>query len=357
MTEIPLFSLTAADIFVRAVGVGELLLIVVLLFRWPLHRTQIVQLCLVISIAAYLLLTAPVPDADYGILRNVLLVLTDSFVYLAWYLAMTSFDDEFEQERWPTWLKVVLVGYGLLFVYFLGVTGGIGFFHDAIHGIALVLMVHIIYVAVQGFNNDLIDSRRRIRILIVVVAVGYSMFLVVLEFMNENIRNDAVFSLVNSAVLCLSVLVVARRLLQSKPGVIVKGGRESAVESELLSDQDVPEEFAELKRRLDDFIDSRLYQQSELSISAMARQLKCPDHHLRRLINRVLGFRNFNAFLNDLRVQDAAIRLRDPELSSKPILTIALELGYGSIGPFNRAFKAAFGQTPSDFRQAVQNRR
>ncbi len=35
-----------------------------------------------------------------------------------------------------------------------------------------------------------------------------------------------------------------------------------------------------------------------------------------------------------------------------PILTIALDLGYGSIGPFNRAFKAAVGVPPSAYRAA-----
>jgi len=34
-----------------------------------------------------------------------------------------------------------------------------------------------------------------------------------------------------------------------------------------------------------------------------------------------------------------------------PILTIALDAGFQSIGPFNRAFKAHTGMTPSEFRR------
>jgi AraC-like DNA-binding protein len=34
-----------------------------------------------------------------------------------------------------------------------------------------------------------------------------------------------------------------------------------------------------------------------------------------------------------------------------PILTIALDTGFGSIGPFNRAFKAHTGLTPSEYRR------
>jgi AraC-like DNA-binding protein len=32
------------------------------------------------------------------------------------------------------------------------------------------------------------------------------------------------------------------------------------------------------------------------------------------------------------------------------VLTLALDCGYASIGPFNRAFKARFGVTPTQYR-------
>jgi len=35
-----------------------------------------------------------------------------------------------------------------------------------------------------------------------------------------------------------------------------------------------------------------------------------------------------------------------------PILTIALDAGFGSIGPFNRAFKTHTGLTPTEYRRA-----
>jgi AraC-like DNA-binding protein len=42
--------------------------------------------------------------------------------------------------------------------------------------------------------------------------------------------------------------------------------------------------------------------------------------------------------------------LRDPQCAHLPVLTIALDCGFGSIGPFNRAFKARTGKTPTQFR-------
>ncbi|MFY8210181.1 MAG: helix-turn-helix domain-containing protein, partial [Caulobacter sp.] len=35
-----------------------------------------------------------------------------------------------------------------------------------------------------------------------------------------------------------------------------------------------------------------------------------------------------------------------------PILTLAYDCGFGSIGPFNRAFKAKTGVTPQAFRKS-----
>ena len=76
-----------------------------------------------------------------------------------------------------------------------------------------------------------------------------------------------------------------------------------------------------------------------------------PEHRLRRLINQGLGHRHFSAFLNAYRVADAKQVLADPRQSDVPILTIAMDVGFQSIGPFNRAFKAATGRTPGEFRR------
>jgi AraC-like DNA-binding protein len=72
---------------------------------------------------------------------------------------------------------------------------------------------------------------------------------------------------------------------------------------------------------------------------------------LRSLINQHLGYRNFNDFPHHYRLQQAAARLVAEDRS---ILTIALECGYGSIGPFNRAFRQRFGMTPTEYRAGAR---
>jgi AraC-like DNA-binding protein len=91
-----------------------------------------------------------------------------------------------------------------------------------------------------------------------------------------------------------------------------------------------------------------------LTLGALAQALGLAEEPLRRLINQELGFRNFNHFLHHHRLAEAAPRLAAEEL---PILSIALESGYASIGPFNRAFRQRFGMTPSEYRAAARMKR
>nr|QQZ51016.1 AraC family transcriptional regulator [Phenylobacterium glaciei] len=76
------------------------------------------------------------------------------------------------------------------------------------------------------------------------------------------------------------------------------------------------------------------------------------EYRLRRLINSDLGQRNFNAYLNGYRIDETKAALADRGQDSVPILTIALDAGFNSLGPFNRAFRAETGMTPTDFRRA-----
>ena len=81
-----------------------------------------------------------------------------------------------------------------------------------------------------------------------------------------------------------------------------------------------------------------------------------PEYRLRRLINQRLGHRNFSSFVNGYRLAEATAALADPAQAEVPILTIALDAGFQSIGPFNRAFKAHTGMTPTAYRKQADLR-
>ena len=93
----------------------------------------------------------------------------------------------------------------------------------------------------------------------------------------------------------------------------------------------------------------------DLKVADLARQLGEPDYKVSQCITGVLGFRNFNQMTNVFRLEEAKRKLADPALDHLPILTIALDCGFGSIGPFNRFFKAETGITPKHFRRSTRS--
>ena len=97
--------------------------------------------------------------------------------------------------------------------------------------------------------------------------------------------------------------------------------------------------------------DERIYRQENITIGSLALRLGVPEYRLRRLINQRLGYRNFNVFLNNHRIEEAKAALADPSQAEVPIITIAMDAGFQSLGPFNRAFKALTGVTPTEYRR------
>lgn len=98
--------------------------------------------------------------------------------------------------------------------------------------------------------------------------------------------------------------------------------------------------------------DEAVYTTPELRVADVARRLGEAEYKVSQCITGPLGFRNFNHMINHVRVAAAKRKLADAAFDRLPVLTIALDCGFGSIGPFNRAFKAETGMTPLHFRQA-----
>jgi AraC-like DNA-binding protein len=97
--------------------------------------------------------------------------------------------------------------------------------------------------------------------------------------------------------------------------------------------------------------DERIYRHDNITIGTLAARLKTPEYKLRRLINQRLGYRNFNVFLNNHRIEEAKAALADPSQAEVPVITIAMDAGFQSLGPFNRAFKATTAVTPTEYRR------
>jgi AraC-like DNA-binding protein len=92
----------------------------------------------------------------------------------------------------------------------------------------------------------------------------------------------------------------------------------------------------------------RLYADPELSVPRLARTLGTNSTYVSRAFNETLGI-NFSTFINRLRSEEVAARLRSG--ASEDLLDLALDSGFSSKASFNRSFQATFGCSPSEYRR------
>lgn len=100
----------------------------------------------------------------------------------------------------------------------------------------------------------------------------------------------------------------------------------------------------------------QLFLEQGLSLPDLANKLEVPVYRVRFLLNQHLGHENFSSFVNPYRLEFAAALLTQPSKSTEKIFAIALQSGFSSLAPFNKAFKARYGVTPSDYRESNLNR-
>ena len=98
------------------------------------------------------------------------------------------------------------------------------------------------------------------------------------------------------------------------------------------------------------------YREPGLTIRTLAEKLKTPEHQLRALINKGMGYRNFSGFLNHYRIQAVKDAMSVPENTRIPVLTLAMDVGFNSLAPFNRAFREISGETPTEYRSKNINK-
>lgn len=345
------------DFFIRYACIGQLILLIAFLIYKPYRKqstfiAQAVPLLLAVGIIAYLLLTAPFSPRPEGSLRSVLLMFTHTMPVFLWLFGKQLFDDDFGAKRWPLWGKLLLVVLAFFYLYTFLVRGGGGHLQMFSHVVALFFILHLLGSVIVTWRNDLVEQRRVARFWLVLLVSLFFLMLDLVELSNTRINRHQIFMLMNASICLIGTSVTAAILFiyeSSRPTTTTERGTGSIVNTGRYS-RLIPQENA-LYERLQTFIANTGYLQPDLTISQLATQLECPDHHLRKLINQRLGYTNFNAFLNHYRIEEARKRLVESHL---PVSTIALDLGYGSIASFNRAFKDKMGTTPTAYRTAEQ---
>jgi len=267
---------------------------------------------------------------------------------LFWAFATELFDDRSRLELVRLAPAALLLALGIAAVLAKGAPAdGLLLAH---HLVGAALMIHVLIVIWSGWRNDLVESRRRLRGPILAAAALYAVAVIAVEA--SEIRWGRAESLSPLAAATLFILGLAGigALLKADPDLFATSAARPA-EVPLPDSPSQSNKDAKTAERLDRLMRSeRAYREEGLSIASLALKLSIPEYKLRRLINDQLGYRNFNAFLNQWRLADAKQALADPGQRDVPISTIALDAGFQSLGPFNRAFKTETGLTPTEFR-------
>ena len=212
------------------------------------------------------------------------------------------------------------------------------------------LAIQVLFVIASGWRGDLVEPRRRLRGPLLVAAAAYALVVTLVQSGELFLGSADVLSPLAAAILMVLGLLslwafgrvdVAFFGVAARP---VASSEEPAAASIASEDLNAAVALSRLMR------EERLYRTEGLTIASLALRMRMPEHKLRRLINQQLGHRNFSAFLNEWRIGEAKAALCDPAQRDVPISTIALDAGFQSLGPFNRAFKAETGLTPTAFR-------
>ncbi len=214
----------------------------------------------------------------------------------------------------------------------------------------------------RGWRDDLVQVRRAARRWVAMGIGLYASLALVIELALKGLavgRLLPVLHILGIGTMALGLaLLVARLSLgvvlgfadASSPAAQSPGGKTAGQppdEARPASDR-FTRRLEELEQTM---TQARAYRRESLSLAELAQMMRMPESTLRELINQRLGFRNFNDFLHHHRLREATERLSHEDL---PILSIALACGYGSIGPFNRAFKQRMGVTPTEFRAGAR---
>ncbi|MBN8990341.1 MAG: helix-turn-helix transcriptional regulator [Rhizobiales bacterium] len=351
-------GLLSIDLGLRGAAVGLSLLFAAVALRDRRDSTvALLGAALAVAAAASVICSAPnFPRWPWWSL--VLLAFASGGAVIFWLWARAGFDDDFVLRPWHGVLWAAPVGIEQL------VAGG--FVDWPVPGQALDRAVQVgslglaLLAAVQTlatWRADMVEGRRRLRLAVLIGTSAYIALGVFQHFSPPPHPSQAsVASIANAFVMCVLLGLSAWSVLQATgtPESARALPAAAAIFGETpptgVDDKHVIEPA--LLRRLEQLmVVERAYRREGLTIGALSTELGVPEYRLRQLINEGLGHRNFNAFLNRYRIEEAKAALVDPEQMEVPVLTIAMDTGFQSIGTFNRAFKAATEVTPTEFRR------
>ncbi|NRA29916.1 MAG: helix-turn-helix transcriptional regulator [Parvularculaceae bacterium] len=293
-----------------------------------------------LSFCGPLIIAIPPPHEPSPVVLGAAKLVASPNIALSFLFGLAVFTDGF---RWRTWHSMLLAAVTVLsFISRLPVSATWGVWDQRLSiSMALIsagLMIYLLATVIRGTADDLLKSRRQVRLVFTIGAVLTAGSSLGAEWILPELAKNT-WQAFLGVVFAVAVLAWLTRFQQSS---LVFENRPAVVETPLDPGFEQLEEA--LKR-------DQIYLEPGLTVADLGQRLGIQPHEVRRLISEGSAYRNFSAFINTHRIEHAKARLTDEAQDGIPILTIALESGFSSITPFNRAFRDVVGMTPSAFRR------
>jgi AraC-like DNA-binding protein len=337
------------DSALRGGAIALFLLLSVLFARdWTASLTAKLGAMLTLAGACYVGLLALDNALGWSLWREPLHIVSLSAPPLFWLFASSWFDDDFELRWWHWAVVAIVVACGLIGNYLFRldylIASPLG---SSWRILSLICVALGLRASLKGRDSDLIESRRRVRLALAIVVALVITWVVLAELRLSGWPPPDLWRLTNAAGMFFLAATIALSVLGWRDPALVAAPAKPLADATPRPEAD----DSALLTRLDaDMRRERLYRQDGLTITTVAARLGVPEYRLRRAINQGLGARNFNAYLNSFRLDETRQALADREQRDVPILTIALDAGFGSLAPFNRAFREAENCTPTEYR-------
>ncbi len=305
-----------------------------------------------VSVIAYALNSSPMLRAALGVYGAPATLLSLGGAGYFWLFIVTLFGDM--RLTWQLFVPTAI----LTFIGLIGVVteSPVRNYVWVAHNIVeLAFAAHALYVIYASWRGDLVEARRRLRVPFLGLVTFFVIVLSAIEIGESVGIYASWYSLAGAVALAFFCLAGCVMFLEARAAIF--GAPEPATSTATAAGpRSDPADRISLEKLAEVMDKDAAWKDENLTIGTLAEKVGVPEHRLRRLINDNLGHRNFAAFVNTRRIEAAKQMLADPAQSRTTVAAIAFDLGFGSLGPFNRAFKEATGKTPTQWRRdALEN--
>ena len=347
-------SLVALDLALRAGTVALLLVLSASLLR-DFRNVVAGRLAIALALgsAAHAVTSGIGVSTPVPVAHAPLIALSTGNVVVFWLFCRALFDDDFSLRWWHALIWLAVAAFSFVNCLWIAPAGFARLSIVAINLVALGFIALAVGQTIASWSADLVEGRRRLRVFIVAAAALYGGVNAILQRLASGGDTAAIANTANAAVLAGIVAAISTAMMRVDGADLFSA---AAVAPVVFAQATVARESDAAEQKQVDALmrlmaDERIYRHDNVTIGTLATRLKIPEYRLRRLINQRLGYRNFNVFLNNHRIEEAKAALADPTQAEVPVITIAMDAGFQSLGPFNRAFKATTGVTPTEYRR------